>query len=94
MALAGGSADKAGNVYESYWTVAEICHLILNEDDSAYIYFEKPDEEKDGFEYVVEKQNQKFYAQVKNYDKNYWTIADLKNNNIIENFVKKIVHKD
>ena len=90
MALAGGSADKAGNVYESYWTVAEICHLILNEDDSAYIYFEKPDEEKDGFEYVVEKQNQKFYAQVKNYDKNYWTIADLKNNNIIENFVKKI----
>ena len=90
MALAGGSADKTGNVYESYWTIAEICHLIQNEDDSAYIYFEKPGEGKDGFEYVVEKQNQKFYAQVKNYDKNYWTIADLKSSNIIENFVKKI----
>ena len=39
---------------------------------------------------MIEKQNQKFYAQVKNYDKNYWTIADLKNNNIIENFVKNV----
>lgn len=90
MALAGGSADKAGNVYESYWTIIEICHLIQNEDDSAYIYFEKPDEGKDGFEYIVEKQNQKFYAQVKNYDKNYWSIGDLRRNNIIGNFIKKI----
>lgn len=24
-----------------------------------HIYFEKPDEGKDGFEYIVEKQNQK-----------------------------------
>ena len=58
MTLAGGPADKAGNVFESYWTVADICYLILDEDDSAYIYFEKPDECKDGFEYFVEKQSE------------------------------------
>ena len=90
MTIPGGSADKAGNIYESYCAVEEICRLLLDEDDFISIYFEKPDEYKDGFEYVVEKQNKKFYVQVKNYDKNYWTITELKNNNIIENFVKKI----
>ena len=38
MVLKGGSADKAGNVYESYWAVEDICHILLDKEDSSSIY--------------------------------------------------------
>ena len=89
MALKGGSADKAGNVYESYWAVEDICHILLDKEDSSSIYFEKPDEIKDGYEYIVNKGNKNYCIQVKNYDIK-WTISNLYSKRILHNFIKRI----
>ena len=89
MVLKGGSADKAGNVYESYWAVEDICHILLDKEDSSSIYFEKPDEIKDGYEYIVNKGNKNYCIQVKNYDIK-WTISNLYSKRILHNFIKRI----
>lgn len=89
MALKGGSANKAGNVYESYWAVEDICHILLDKEDSSSIYFEKPDEIKDGYEYIINKGKKNYCIQVKNYDIE-WTISNLYSNGILYNFIKRI----
>lgn len=89
MALKGGSADKAGNVYESYWAVEEMCRILLDKENSSSIYFEKPDEIKDGYEYIVTKGEKKYCTQVKNYDIE-WTISNLYSKRILHNFIKRI----
>lgn len=89
MALKGGSADKAGNVYESYWAVEDICHILLDKEDSSSIYFEKPDEIKDGYEYIVNKGKKNYCVQVKNYDIE-WTISNLYNKGVLSNFIKRM----
>lgn len=89
MALKGGSADKAGNVYESYWAVEEMCRILLDKENSSSIYFEKPDEIKDGYEYIVTKGEKNYCTQVKNYDIE-WTISNLYRKRILHNFIKRI----
>lgn len=89
MALKGGSADKSGNVYESYWAVEDICHILLDKEDSSSIYFEKPDEIKDGYEYIVNKGKKNYCIQVKNYDIE-WTISNLYNKEVLSNFIKRM----
>lgn len=89
MALKGGSADKAGNVYESYWAVEEMCRILLDKENSSSIYFEKPDEIKDGYEYIVTKGEKNYCTQVKNYDIE-WTISNLYSKRILHNFIKRI----
>lgn len=89
MALKGGSADKAGNVYESYWAVEDICYILLDKEDSSSIYFEKPDEIKDGYEHIVNKSKKNYCIQVKNYDIE-WTISNLFSKGILSNFIKRI----
>lgn len=89
MVLKGGSADKAGNVYESYWAVEDICHILLDKEDSSSIYFEKPDEIKDGYEYIVNKGKTNYCTQVKHYDIE-WTISNLYNKGVLSNFIKRI----
>ena len=89
MALKGGSADKAGNNYENYWTTNVLCHFLLNYPDCSSIYFEKPDEVNDGFEFSIYTSGKTEHYQVKNYQKN-WTCASLCTNKIISNFFNKI----
>ncbi len=89
MALRGGSSDKAGNNYENEWAINILCHLLHNYPDDSAIYFEKPDEINDGFEFSIYKSTGNEYYQVKKYQKN-WTCTDLCKNNIIKNFYKKI----
>ena len=89
MALKGGAADKAGNVYESYWAVEDICYILLDKEDSSSIYFEKPDEIKDGYEYIVNKNKKNYCIQVKNYDLE-WTISNLYSSGVLSNLIKRI----
>lgn len=89
MALKGGSADKSGNIYESYWAVEDICHMLLDNDNCSSIYFEKPDEIQDGYEYILNKHSKNYCIQVKNYDEE-WTISNFYNKGILSNFVRKL----
>lgn len=89
MSLKGGSANKAGNNYENEWSINLLCNLLLNYPDDTSIYFEKPDEINDGFEFSIYKSTGNEYYQVKKYQKN-WTCGSLCKDKIIENFYKKI----
>lgn len=86
MSLRGGSADKAGNVYEDYVAILEICYMLKFQPDS-YIYFEKPDEIDEGFEFEIGNNNNINYYQVKRESKK-WTISRL--SEILNNFYQKL----
>ncbi|MDD3593493.1 MAG: dsDNA nuclease domain-containing protein [Candidatus Gastranaerophilales bacterium] len=88
MSLKGGSADKSGNNYETYWTTNVLCNMLLNYPDNSSIYFEKPGEINDGFEFVVQTDKKLQYFQIKKYQKN-WTIVTLCSDGIMKNFIKK-----
>lgn len=88
MPLAGGQADKAGNIYETNIAITEVLKLLDASDDS-YIYFERPDDIKGGMEFEVGNQQEIKYYQAKR-EENNWTINRLKNEGILENFFKKL----
>lgn len=64
MSLKGGSADKAGNIYEAYWAVEDICHILLDKENSSSIYFEKPNEINDGYEYIINKNQSRIAVKI------------------------------
>jgi len=91
--LLGGPADKGGNTYENYVAINEICHLLSCNDDNSYIYFEKPDEIKEGAEFEVFINGKKMFFQVKRHQKN-WTINKLYSEKILQNFYLKFLKEN
>lgn len=71
MALAGGPADKFGNLYEGQWVVKCLLEVAASDSEYSHIHIEPPGE--DGFEFCRVKNDIYEYHQVKTGE--HWTIS-------------------
>jgi hypothetical protein len=74
--LPGGSADKLGNEYESWWTLVRVADILTGK--AARIRLEPPLPEGAGIEFWIDEQGTRWYEQVKDAPAGgSWTIGRL-----------------
>ncbi|BDZ67951.1 hypothetical protein [Methanobacterium ferruginis] len=87
MPIKGGPADKIGNRYEAYWTVACIIDVLREKAD--LIRIEPPGFQGEGVEFYLIKGAKREYYQVKRQKfEGKWTISSLKK--VLKHFFKKL----
>ncbi|MHA1613902.1 MAG: NACHT domain-containing protein [Candidatus Thorarchaeota archaeon] len=93
MPLAGGLSNKYGNRYEGKWTVFCLAKVMDEVFDS--IRLEPPGIEGEGCEFVLKKNDEREYHQVKRQhsEPRSWTICDLNTNGVLTTaFNKTLKH--
>jgi hypothetical protein len=85
--LPGGSADKAGNLYEALWGVLAMLEVL--EGKASSIRIEAPGE--DGAEFYLQKGDRREYWQSKRQltGQDTWTISKLKSEGVLSYFKEK-----
>jgi hypothetical protein len=79
MAFAGGSADKVGNEYETWWTLRRVTQLLRGEIEAMTV---EP-LGADGAELWVESQGVRTYDQVKFRSSGTWTPTRLRSDGVL-----------
>jgi hypothetical protein len=94
MPLPGGPADKLGNRYEARWTVDRFLDVLVGRYDT--IRLEPPRTEDHGFEFTLRVGSQLIFHQVKRQqaDRGHWTLSDLAQRGVLENFWRKLAHSE
>lgn len=86
MSLSGGPADKAGNRYEAWWTVACMARVLRGECES--IRLEPPGAEGEGVEFRLRRGDVCEYHQVKRKGARHghWTLQELNASGVLPAF--------
>ena len=91
MTLPGGSADKLGNRYETWWTLSEFVRMLHG--DTEAIRIEDPDAEK--AEFVVATGTRRELHQAKRSHQNgKWSFAALRADGFLETIGKQLAGND
>lgn len=88
-AIAGGAADKTGNLYEHLWTVLRVADLLHGE--ATRLRLEPPGERGTGIEFEVDAAGATWGEQTK-HSAETWTIKRLRSEGVLASIKQQVGH--